>query len=603
MLLVCAWWTLNAQTEIQSLTPPSGSGPGQIFALTVADGNGGRDIASVGLYVTARFDGARPSNVRLAYYDRASGEFRLAHDSGNTWQGAAAGARRELANSQCTVDASESRVTMAGDRMTVEFAVRFAAGWKGPRRVYGYASAAGDAGSTGWREVGSWLVGESAPAEATAAAADPNDGPTKQLDKADTDYDKFLRTNAGALEGTHGKGILRLVKANGQKAAIVGAVTHQDATGKWVANTPVLSETKQGWRLDGASNGLIIRKKGLDKHEITQTYTDFTTKHDSTLVLTVPSLVYDKKQIFHFPQDGLTWDLTTDLMGAFNLAAKVAAKRGKATYTFDVSSSEALAVDAKGNLIGDPNVKLSRAMMYPKYGKAVACSAWAYTKKDGASFTCDDSGFKAEQLPYRIDPSSHTYTDGGTYSLYSFHNDWDSGGSSADVDFNTAGLLGNGGSFLSQSCGFSVGDSYLDGSQGVKCDMSAFNNSGNTHLNVHIDSGDQGDNSFSFAANVSNVSLTVNYIEGWSLTVSAPPGDIYAGSNKSADAVVSGLSNWAVTWSISPPGRRNAHCGHVQRRDLHGAGGNRPVLHRGDVNCHQRYGSRQERVDNVLRDS
>jgi hypothetical protein len=61
MLLVCAWWTLNAQTEIQSLTPPSGSGPGQTFALTVADGNGGRDIASVGLYVTARFDGARPA--------------------------------------------------------------------------------------------------------------------------------------------------------------------------------------------------------------------------------------------------------------------------------------------------------------------------------------------------------------------------------------------------------------------------------------------------------------------------------------------------------------------------------------------------------------
>jgi len=100
--------------------------------------------------------------------------------------------------------------------------------------------------------------------------------------------------------------------------------------------------------------------------------------------------VYDKKQIFHFTQDGLTWDLTTDITGAFDLAAKVGAKRGKATYTFDVLSSEGLAVDAKGNLIGDKNVKLSRAMMYPKYGKAVACSAWAYSTKDGASFVCDD---------------------------------------------------------------------------------------------------------------------------------------------------------------------------------------------------------------------
>jgi hypothetical protein len=232
--------------------------------------------------------------------------------------------------------------------------------------------------------------------------------------RPDTDYQKFKRANPTATELTHAKGVLRLAGANGRRTAILGAVTHQDATGKWVENAPVLSETKQGWRLDGTSNGLIIRKKGLSQHEITQLFTDYTSKHDSTLVLTVPSMVYEKKQIFHFAQDGLTWDFTTDISGAFNLAAKVAAKRGKQTYTFDIASTEGLAVDAKGNLVGDKNVKMSRAMMYPKTGNAVACSAWTYSKQNGSSFVCDDSGFTAKQLPYQIDPSTHTYTDTGS---------------------------------------------------------------------------------------------------------------------------------------------------------------------------------------------
>jgi hypothetical protein len=84
--------------------------------------------------------------------------------------------------------------------------------------------------------------------------------------------------------------------------------------------------------------------------------------------------------------------------------------------------------------------------------------------------------------------------------------------------------------------------------------MGAFNNAGNTHVMVHISSGNCCESAYSWYASVSNISLTVNYIEGWSISVSAPPGDILAGSTKSAYATVSGFSNTAVTWSISPPG-------------------------------------------------
>ena len=161
---------------------------------------------------------------------------------------------------------------------------------------------------------------------------------------------------------------------------MVGAVTHQDKqTGAWVPNAPVLSETSNGWRMDGTYNDLIIRKQGLDKHVLTQTYTDFSSKHDSVLSLTVPSLVYDKNLTFHFVQDSLTWNLAVDNGAAFDLSASVTKRTGPKKYTFAVSSSEPLSVNQNGNLMGDGNVILTRAVMIPKSGKQVQCSVWSYS--------------------------------------------------------------------------------------------------------------------------------------------------------------------------------------------------------------------------------
>src|SRR4051812_18227961 len=127
--------------------------------------------------------------------------------------------------------------------------------------------------------------------------------------------------------------------AGGRKIAMVGALTHRDKqSGEWVPNAPVLSETRNGWRVDGTYNDLIIRKKGLEQHVITQTYSDFSSKHDSSLMLTVPSLVYEKDLTFHFAQDGQTWDLSLDQGGAFNLAASVAKRRRSTPSTLPAPS-------------------------------------------------------------------------------------------------------------------------------------------------------------------------------------------------------------------------------------------------------------------------
>jgi len=203
-----------------------------------------------------------------------------------------------------------------------------------------------------------------------------------------------------------------------------------------------------------------------------------------------------------------------------------------------VSSSETLSVDAAGNLVGDGHVILTRAVMIPKVGKRVQCSAWSYSKKDGASFTCDDSGFKDNQYPYKIDPQTQTFTDGGSYGLDSWGGDvwecddngnncgwnWESGGSDAHVNFNTSGLIPIGGSFISASCGFSSHNESLADGDSVKCELAypGFNNSGNTQVHVYIDHQDCGcEQGWGDSADVDNISLTVTWLNPISVSVTS----------------------------------------------------------------------------------
>ena len=59
----------------------------------------------------ARGSAARPGGACLMYYDRTTGEVRLADDVGGNWRSSAMRAGRPLGNSQCTVDPAESQVT------------------------------------------------------------------------------------------------------------------------------------------------------------------------------------------------------------------------------------------------------------------------------------------------------------------------------------------------------------------------------------------------------------------------------------------------------------------------------------------------------------
>jgi hypothetical protein len=556
--------------EIRSLTPPSGSGYAATFRLAVSDGKDGSSVSNAGI---------RIGEGCLAYWDRNADAFFLANDGGTGWRRMAAQAGGALENSRCRLMVADSHVTAGGDPVTVEFALQFLKGFEGSKLIYAYASAPGDTRNTGWQEVGSWKVtdeGVQPSAEAVAAAAaggtDPNDLPAKELDRPATPYQSFLQANPGATELTHQQGQLLFKPATGKRTAIFGPVTHRDLTsGAWVPNAPVLSETNNGWRLDGTQNALLIKKHGVTEHTITQTYTDYTTRHDSTLTLTVPSLVYDTKSAFHYVQDGLTWKMVAQPTGSLNLSATVAARRGAASYNFNLSSSETLSVDANGNLVGDAHVVLTRAIMIPKVGARVMCSAWTYSRSGGATFTCDDSALKANQFPYTIDPQTQTFTDGGSYHIDDWRgwtgcddagnncNDWGGGSDHAVVYFNTSGLVPNGGALISTSCSFNAYNVNMNDGDGFQCGLpNGFNNSGSTREEVWIDSHECDTCGYSNSADVNNISLTVTWAGPVTVTVSPSSLTVPAGGACGAYAyelcAAVESPNTAATFSLIPAG-------------------------------------------------
>ena len=306
------------------------------------------------------------------------------------------------------------------------------------------------------------VPGQTAPGQGAPPQGAKDDdaavGEVKRFDFRQT----FLADHPGSKELDHHNHQLNFKNAGGTQTSVVGAVTHQDRkTGAWVANAPVLSETKNGWRVDGTENDLVIRRSGSGTTTVTQTASDYGKKHDSVLSVALPALSHEKEFTFSFTKDGLPWKLHVTRSGAFGLIGQADKKRGAFTYAFGLESSEPLTVNGNGDLVGDARVNLTRAVMISnKSGKRISCSPWRYSKKDGAAFLCDDSDFRDEELPYTIDPTTQSLTDPGSYYVargsYSCSIYFGALPCEADypanVTFNIGSLLPAGATVVSSAC-------------------------------------------------------------------------------------------------------------------------------------------------------
>lgn len=168
-----ATWTVPAASGpvAVSVTPSSGSGATQAFAMAYSDPSGAASLRQ--LYVLIGSSLASETNSCVIFYNPAANQINLLNNSVSAWLTATPGSATTLQNSQCAVNMAASSVASSGITMTLSLAMSFTSAYAGAKNVYLWASDSSGA-NTGWRQLGTWTVpGTSAP---SAVSVTPNSG-------------------------------------------------------------------------------------------------------------------------------------------------------------------------------------------------------------------------------------------------------------------------------------------------------------------------------------------------------------------------------------------------------------------------------------------
>jgi hypothetical protein len=124
----------NGPPTAVSVSPASGTGSSQTFALLYADSRGFADISWVEVNWNATLSAVSACYV---HYDRAGNTIQLVNDADNAWVGSAPlGVAGTLQNSQCSVDAGASSASGSGNNLTLNLSMTFKAAFAGSKNTY-----------------------------------------------------------------------------------------------------------------------------------------------------------------------------------------------------------------------------------------------------------------------------------------------------------------------------------------------------------------------------------------------------------------------------------------------------------------------------------
>jgi hypothetical protein len=148
-------WTVPSVPAAVSVTPSSGSGTSQNFALQYSDTFGPGNLT----WVWASFSASvgNGSNSCLMYYQPSTNQVNLMNDAGTAWTAATVGAAGTLQNSQCLLNVAATSVALNGNTLTLNLAVTFTAAYAGAQNIYMYAADVAGSNS-GWTQRGTWTV-------------------------------------------------------------------------------------------------------------------------------------------------------------------------------------------------------------------------------------------------------------------------------------------------------------------------------------------------------------------------------------------------------------------------------------------------------------
>jgi hypothetical protein len=153
-----------------SVTPSSGSGATQTFALQYADSRGASGLATEWVWFTGG------TGACLAYHERATNAVYLLNDEGTNWMSRSLGSGT-LQNSSCSINLAGSSVSTSGSMLTLNLAVSFSPAFNGAKTVRMFANAAGSL-SSGWQDRGAWTVNATQPSSPPPSAPPPSQPPS-----------------------------------------------------------------------------------------------------------------------------------------------------------------------------------------------------------------------------------------------------------------------------------------------------------------------------------------------------------------------------------------------------------------------------------------
>jgi hypothetical protein len=169
-------WTVSAGSGVPatvSVTPSSGSGSSQTFALQYSDTAGAGNLAFVYVWFNTNVSGNGSSSCLLSYQP-STNQLSLFNDGATAWLAATLGAATTLQNSQCSVNMATATAVHSGNMLTLNLAMTFKAAYAGAQNIYMYDSDLSGSNS-GWQQEGTWTVSTGAGVPATVSVT-PSSG-------------------------------------------------------------------------------------------------------------------------------------------------------------------------------------------------------------------------------------------------------------------------------------------------------------------------------------------------------------------------------------------------------------------------------------------
>jgi uncharacterized repeat protein (TIGR01451 family) len=151
-------WTVSAASGVPtavSVTPTSGSGASQTFALEYSDTAGAGSLALMYAWFNTNLTTA--SSSCILYYQRSTNQVNLLNDGATAWEAATLGSAATLQNNQCSVNVAAATAVPSGNTLTLTLPMTFKPAYAGAKNIYMYDSDVSGANS-GWQQEGTWTV-------------------------------------------------------------------------------------------------------------------------------------------------------------------------------------------------------------------------------------------------------------------------------------------------------------------------------------------------------------------------------------------------------------------------------------------------------------